>query len=570
MEPPPEDERLLALAGAIGDGAAIDWAAVEQQPGTPDTTTVLQQLRILDRIAAVHTHGADGPERTEWGSLSRLRVVGRGGYGVVYRAFDADLQRDVALKVLGTGPGAPFDPDRLVREARLLARVRHPHVVTVYRAERHGDEVGIAMEYVDGETLSSIVRCFGPYSAREATVIGLDVCRALAAVHGAGLLHGDVKAHNVMREEGGRIVLMDFGAGRDLQPDGGVVNDQVGTPVYLAPEVFAGLPRSRASDIYSLGVLLFYLAAGSYPVEGDSGTQIRRQHAAAAGRRRLRDVRPDLPEAFIRVVERATAPDPAQRYQSAGELETDLLATLSAQEQTRAAEGGRGRRVAAAAVLLAVALGGAAYWRANRAASLSGTAAATEAAAIAAPYRIHAALYRAEGTDRTRLGGDTPLAEKDRLFLEVETSAPVYVYVVNEDDVGETFLLYPLGEPAVLRPGTPHRLPGTFEGQERFWEVSSAGGREHFLVFASPSRMPEFERVFARLPRPVEQPAVPVRVPQDSVDILRGVGGLVAAPPARDASAARLSSIFTTPLPAEAETVSGLWVRQLTIDNPAR
>src|SRR5439155_2355329 len=120
------------------------------------------------------------------------------------------------------------------------------------------------MELVRGTTLEDLLTRQGLFGAREAALIGLDVCRAVAAVHRAGLLHGDIKAHNVMREEGGRTVLMDFGAGKDLDQDilrthtGGIA-DFAGTPLYVAPEVFAGARRTKAADVYSLGVLLFHL-----------------------------------------------------------------------------------------------------------------------------------------------------------------------------------------------------------------------------------------------------------------------------------------------------------------------
>src|SRR6185369_1740210 len=138
-------------------------------------------LRIIDRIAHVHA------SRTAWGSLSIVEEIGQGTFGTVYKAFDNDLHREVALKVTRADASslAPtFDPDRLVREARLLARVRHANVVTVYAAERKSDEVGVSMELIKGDTLHDVVRAHGPLSANEAALIGVDVCRALAAVHG--------------------------------------------------------------------------------------------------------------------------------------------------------------------------------------------------------------------------------------------------------------------------------------------------------------------------------------------------------------------------------------------------
>ena len=172
----------------------------------------------------------------------------------------------------------------------------------------------------------------GPFGAAEATRIGLDLCRALSAVHRAGLLHRDIKARNVMREDGGRIVLMDFGTGLDQTDDSdGEAPGFAGTPVYMAPEILEGQAASVRSDIYSVGVLLFRLVTGSYPVEGRSVAEVRDTHARGA-RTFLRDARPDLPEHFVQVVERALSPHPEGRFASAGAMETALAA--AAQHRT--------------------------------------------------------------------------------------------------------------------------------------------------------------------------------------------------------------------------------------------
>ncbi len=244
----------------------------------------------------------------------------------MFRAWDSDLHRDVALKLLhhdeGGGSGGEAHT-RLMEEARRLARLRHEHVVQVYGAEEHDDRVGLWTELVRGESLEQLVADRGPLGAREAALVGLDVCAALAAVHGAGLLHRDVKAQNVMREAGGRVVLMDFGTGEDLAG----TSRLVGTPLYLAPEIFRGQKASVQSDLYGVGVLLFHLVTGEFPVVAATMEQLLGAHA---NRRRqpLRDVRPDVPEGFVRVVERALDTDPARRYRSVGELEQGLRESL--------------------------------------------------------------------------------------------------------------------------------------------------------------------------------------------------------------------------------------------------
>lgn len=258
-----------------------------------------------------------------WGRLELLELVGKGTFGDVYRARDSQLEREVAVKLLHTNRRQADVVDRMLQEARALARVEHPNVVIVHDAEERDGRVGLCMEFIRGRTLAEILSTEGARGAREAALIGQDLSQALAAVHAAGLLHRDIKAQNVMREDGGRIVLMDFGAGLalgDAQTRAGRVT---GTPLYLAPEMLEHGAASVQSDIYSLGVLLYHLVTNDYPVRGQTREELIDAHHH--GRvRRLRDVAPTLPAWFVRVVEKAIAPNPADRFATAGELEAAL------------------------------------------------------------------------------------------------------------------------------------------------------------------------------------------------------------------------------------------------------
>ena len=213
----------------------------------------------------------------------------------------------MAIKILHRRVGDTRLKDRLLQEGRALAKIRHNNVVNVLGVEAHGDRVGLCMEFVRGKTLADIVRGQGKMSAAEAVLIGEDLCRALSAVHRAGYIHRDVKAKNVMRDDTGRIVLMDFGTGRTAESQEGK-SDRAGTPLYMAPEVIEGGQASACSDVYSLGVLLYHLVTGEYPVKARSVDELRDAHA---NRRHqwLSEVRPDLPVAFMQVVERAIALD---------------------------------------------------------------------------------------------------------------------------------------------------------------------------------------------------------------------------------------------------------------------
>ncbi len=331
-----EDSALLAAAGRIADGEDIDWASITSTLSTPEDLKLADELALVAQIAAGHrqlhellpiapdTPANLVPDRARWGHLDLLNVVGRGSYGMVYRAWDTRLERLVALKLFH---GAA-NPDEVMQEGRMLARMRHENVVTVYGADVFDGTAGIWMELVHGRTLDNQVKGIGPLEPREAAAVGTDIARALGAVHGAGLLHCDVKAQNVVRESAGRVVLMDFGAGR-LAPearDSDQLTDVAGTPRYMAPELFVqGNTATRSSDIYSFGVLLYFLVSGRYPVDGKTLGELR--HAHAAGNVHALDkVQRGLPKAFVELVTRALDPDPAKRPESALEMEAALQA----------------------------------------------------------------------------------------------------------------------------------------------------------------------------------------------------------------------------------------------------
>ena len=356
-----EPVSLEALLESVADGANIDWDAVETAAKGRDRR-LLRHLRLVAGVAEVHRTippedeialppvdvFGSGHAAPRWGHLRLLEKIGEGAFGEVYRARDPWLDREVALKLLRPEVADRVPAARLVAEARTLARVRHPNVVMVYGADRHDGRVGLWMELVRGRTLAQIVAAEGPFSAAEASVVGQEICRALSAVHAAGLVHRDLKAPNVMREGGGRLVLMDFGAGQ--------------TPLYLGPELLAGGDATTAGDIYALGVLLYYLVTGRYPVTGTSLEELRQAHTRG-DRRPLGEARPDLPDVFVAAVERALDPDPARRFASAREMQEGLarVATPGTARHTAVHVGrhaSRASRIAvAAAMLLAAGIG---------------------------------------------------------------------------------------------------------------------------------------------------------------------------------------------------------------------
>lgn len=329
----PERIDYDALIESLADGAEVDWSALERAATTDEDRRRYGNLRLVARMAELHrTLGleksddyrdlsveanppSDGPIET-WGHLQIRERIASGAFGDVYIAHDPQLDRQVALKLLRPAPRRPLE--RQLEEGRTLARVRHHNVVLVYGADVRDGRAGLWMEHIKGLTLEAWLRSHGPMGPGEVVAVATDLCRALAAVHGAGLVHGDVKAQNVMREAGGRIVLMDFGSG---QAEGaGAVT---GTPLYLAPEVLNREPATPRSDIYSLGVLLFHLLTCRFPCVADDLESLRAAHADCR-RVYLHDLRPELPGRLVDAVERALDRDPARRFATPGEMERAL------------------------------------------------------------------------------------------------------------------------------------------------------------------------------------------------------------------------------------------------------
>ncbi|MFZ5786172.1 MAG: protein kinase domain-containing protein [Acidobacteriota bacterium] len=326
------DERhVLAVAEAIADETPVDWEA------TPLSDPRIAGLRGIASVAAAFRDAAQRAEDPQpaqesetilftWGHLHVRERIGGGSFGDVYRAWDPLLERDVALKLWRADEGpADAGARRFLHEARLLARVRHGNVLTVHGVERHDGRAGMWTDLIEGESLEERLARGGPLGAEEAALFGVDLCRALAAVHEAGLVHGDIKAANVLRERGGRIVLADFGAGTTVASRG--QNGACGTPLAMAPEILRGGAPTRVSDLYSLGVLLYRLVSGRYPIEPETLGKLLEDHHNGA-RVPLVDRRPDLPLAFTEVVERALAPNPGDRFRSAGEMERSLARAL--------------------------------------------------------------------------------------------------------------------------------------------------------------------------------------------------------------------------------------------------
>jgi len=258
-------------------------------------------------------------------------LVGTGGMSSVYRARDRLLERPVALKILHEQ--YTLDPEyveRFRREARAVAQLAHPNIVTVIdRGEQDGRQF-IVFEYIDGENLKQVVNREGALPVREAVELTIQVARALGFAHERGIVHRDVKPQNVILGEDGRAKVTDFGIARSLDVDGVTqTGTVVGTSDYIAPEQAQGRQVDAQTDVYSLGVVLYELLTGEVPYDGDNFVAVAMQHVHQPAPSVL-DRRPDCPPRLDLVVQRAMAKEPDDRHDSMADLVDDLQGSLAA------------------------------------------------------------------------------------------------------------------------------------------------------------------------------------------------------------------------------------------------
>jgi hypothetical protein len=256
--------------------------------------------------------------------------LGVGGMAEVFLATDRTLGRKVAVKMLNrVYAEQPEFVERFKREARAAARLEHPNVVPIYEWGASDDTYYIVMGYVPGEDLKKIIRDRGPLPEVEALRIATGVAAALEAAHQQGIVHRDIKPHNILLDEAGQPRVTDFGiaqaAGLSQLTETSVV---LGTAVYLSPEQASRRPIDARSDIYSLGIVTYEMLAGQPPFSGHSVVDLAMQHVNEPPRP-LRELRPEVSPATEQVVMRAIEKDPEHRFQSAREMSDALDRALS-------------------------------------------------------------------------------------------------------------------------------------------------------------------------------------------------------------------------------------------------
>ncbi len=305
------------LIEKITSGEAVDWKTEFNR--YPNDVDYIKQLKSLAQIYAVCNSSLSDAVKDKktsnqhqfiWGHLQVFEQIGVGNFGEVYRAFDPLLNRDVALKLLKAEQMSVVKSRHFMAEARSLAKVRNRHVLAIHGANLHDGRVGFWADLLVGETLADTPI---DYSVEDKILEVTDaVTDALFAVHQADLIHGDVKLSNVMSDSKGKITLMDFGAGGEVD----MAASTTGSPILMAPELFNEQAKTTASDIYALGVMLFKLATGQYPIKADNVLEVLQAHKNKQYES-LNQLRPDLNKSVKRLINQMLAVDPKQRPDTA-------------------------------------------------------------------------------------------------------------------------------------------------------------------------------------------------------------------------------------------------------------
>ena len=301
------------------------------------------------------------------GHYEVLQVLGKGGFGIVFRAFDDILQRVVAVKVMAPQLAATSPArKRFLREARTSAAVRHENVVQVYEVAEQPLPY-LVMEFIPGETLQQRLDRTGPLETAEVVRIGRQIAEGLAAAHGTDLIHRDIKPANVLLEGGQqKVKITDFGLARAAD-DASISQSGIiaGTPMYMAPEQAQGQTLDQRADLFSLGSVLYQMAAGRAPFRANSTVAVLKRVAEDTPRA-IREIIPETPQWLCDIISKLHAKNPDERYQSAREV-ADVLADCEAQLKAnsklkdfsriprgKAQPSGRRKWVAAAVLILPI------------------------------------------------------------------------------------------------------------------------------------------------------------------------------------------------------------------------
>ena len=312
-----------ALLGELKEKAALEQVLAEMRQPDANSTRAAFLTTIAAPDAAARAFAGPRAGTIFAGRYQILGTLGKGGMGTVYRALDRELDDEVAVKVLlpeafdeGTTVGVT-----LKQEIRLARKITHRNVVRTHDLGEADGLRFLTMEYVPGTTLRDILDRKGALALSPGLQIAKQLCRGLAAVHEAGIIHRDIKPPNIMVLPNGLVKLMDFGIARTAEgTDTATQGDRtVGTPFYMSPEQAVGSELDSRSDIYSVGVVLYELFSGKRPIEGRDPGEVMRKHVSFEPTP-VTTIRPDLPDLLARVLMACLAKSPAQRPPSANDL----------------------------------------------------------------------------------------------------------------------------------------------------------------------------------------------------------------------------------------------------------
>lgn len=264
-------------------------------------------------------------------TVGKYRIIdrlGRGGMGIVYKALDESLNREVAIKVLNPDITDTELMKRFRVEAMSLARLNHPGIATIYELHQHGDDLLMVMEYVRGETLQTLSERLGPLDPPQAAHICVQILDALAHAHRAGIVHRDLKPANVMVSDTGVVKIMDFGIARMLGGESFTnAGYMMGTPAYMAPEQVLGQDIDGRADLYSVGVLFYRLLTRELPFQAETAIAMAQKQVAEAPTP-LGTFRPNLPPWCDAIISKALQKSPADRFQSAEGFKAAILSAV--------------------------------------------------------------------------------------------------------------------------------------------------------------------------------------------------------------------------------------------------
>jgi eukaryotic-like serine/threonine-protein kinase len=307
------------------------------------TDNVLSAGNILTPNAEVSRLGFLSPsdDPTKLGRLGPyeiVKVIGRGGMGIVLKGFDSALNRFVAIKVLAPQwMHSAAARHRFAREAQAAAAVAHEHVISIYAVDSANETPYLVMPFIDGRSLQERIDKEGPLNVEEVLRIGIQIAAGLAAAHAQGLVHRDIKPANILLENGvERVLITDFGLARAVDDASFTRSCFIaGTPEYMAPEQANGEFVDHRIDLFSLGSVMYTMCTGQSPFRRETTMAVLRQICEGTARP-IREINRDVPIWLMRIIEKLHAKDPADRYQSAGEVVELLKAWLAHVQQPSA------------------------------------------------------------------------------------------------------------------------------------------------------------------------------------------------------------------------------------------